>query len=77
MLNGTRESFLGVYTPKDGPDPALTKLDVPATGISLLHGIPAIGTKFTKAADLGPESQKNEASGKYKGTVCLYFEAGT
>ncbi len=76
LLNGTRKSFLGVYTPEDGPDPALTKLDVPATGISLLHGIPAIGTKFTQAADLGPESWKNEASGKYKGTVCLYFEAG-
>jgi len=77
LLNGTQASFLGVYTPKDGPDPALTKLNVPATGISLLHGIPAVGTKFTKAADLGPESQTNEASGKYKGTVCFYFEAGT
>jgi hypothetical protein len=77
LLNGNRESFLGVYTPKDGSDPALAKLNVPATGISLLHGIPAIGTKFTKAADLGPESQKNDASGKYKGTVYLHFETGT
>jgi hypothetical protein len=48
---------------------------VPETGISLLHGIPAIGTKFNKAQNLGPESQKNEASGKYKGSVCFYFEA--
>ncbi|GAG06995.1 unnamed protein product [marine sediment metagenome] len=49
---------------------------MPGTGISLLHGIPAIGTKFNEAQDLGPESQKNEASGKYKGSVCFYFEAG-
>jgi hypothetical protein len=77
LLNGTPESFLGVYTPNNGPDPAKTRVGVPATGISLLHGIPAIGTKFTKAAELGPESRTNEASGKYKGTVCFYFESGT
>jgi hypothetical protein len=52
----------------------MTELDLPATGISLLHGIPAIGTKFKEAHEFGPEGQKNEASGKYKGTVCFYFE---
>ena len=76
LLNGTEDAFLGVYGPKDGPDPRRTSIDVPKAGISLLHGIPAIGTKFNKAQDLGPESQKNEASGKYKGSVCFYFEAG-
>ncbi|UCC96976.1 MAG: hypothetical protein JSW66_14160 [Phycisphaerales bacterium] len=75
LLNGTPESFLGVYTPQNGPEPAKTRVDVPATGISLLHGIPAIGTKFTRPADLGPESRPNEASGKYKGAVCFYFES--
>jgi len=76
LLNGTEDVFLGVYRPKDGSDPRRTSINVPGTGISLLYGIPAIGTKFNKAQDLGPESQKNEASGKYKGSVCFYFEAG-
>jgi hypothetical protein len=76
LLNGTKDIFLGVYRPKNGPDPRSTELDLPATGISLLHGIPAIGTKFIKAPGHGPQSHKNEASGKYKGTVCFYFEAG-
>ncbi|MEA3226362.1 MAG: glycoside hydrolase family 2 TIM barrel-domain containing protein, partial [Planctomycetota bacterium] len=74
LLNGTEDVFLGVYTPKNGSDPRLTELDLPATGISLLHGIPAIGTKFQNADEFGPESQMNEASGKYKGSVCFYFE---
>jgi beta-galactosidase/beta-glucuronidase len=76
LLNGTEDTFFGVYRPKEGPDPRNTRINVPETGISLLHGIPAIGTKFNRAQDLGPESQKNEASGKYKGSVCFCFEAG-
>jgi len=76
LLNGTEDTFLGVYRPKSGPDPRSTGLDLPATGISLLHGIPAIGTKFTKADEHGPQSRRNEASGKYKGTVCFYFDTG-
>ncbi len=76
LLNGTKDIFLGVYRPKDGSDPRNTRIDVPGTEISLLHGIPAIGTKFNKAQALGPEGQKNEAFGKYKGSVCFYFEAG-
>ena len=76
LLNGTEDTFLGVYRPKNGPDPRSTVLDLPVTGISLLHGIPAIGTKFIKASGHGPQSRRNEASGKYKGTVCFYFEAG-
>jgi len=75
VLNTNDDIFLGVYTPKNGPDPARTKLDLPQTGISLLHGIPAIGTKFKKAEEFGPESQKNIASGKYKNAVYFYFEA--
>ncbi|MHC4204301.1 MAG: glycoside hydrolase family 2 TIM barrel-domain containing protein, partial [Planctomycetota bacterium] len=74
LLNGTEDIFLGVYKPKNGPDPRSTGLDLPETGISLLHGIPAIGTKFTKAHDHGPQSRKNEALGKYKAVVCFYFE---
>jgi beta-galactosidase/beta-glucuronidase len=74
LLNGTKDIFLGVYRPKNGPDPRSTGLDLPETGISLLRGIPAIGTKFTKAREHGPQSRQNQASGKYKAVVCLYFE---
>jgi hypothetical protein len=74
LLNGTEDVFLGVYTPKNGSDPRRTELKLPATGISLLHGIPAIGTKFKSADEFGPESQRNKASGKYEGSVCFYFE---
>ncbi len=73
IVNATKDLFLGLYRPADGPDPRTTKLDVPETGIALLHGIPAIGTKFHKAELLGPESQKNVASGGYRGTVWLHF----
>ena len=74
LLNGTEGVFLGVYTPKNGAVPARTELKLPATGLSLLHGIPAIGTKFKRANAFGPESQQNQASGTYKGSVCFYFE---
>ncbi len=74
LLNGSKDVYLGVYTPENGPDPARTRLNLPVTGISMLHGIPAIGTKFKKADEFGPESRMNEASGAYKGRVCFYFE---
>jgi len=74
MVNETPELFLGVYRPSDGPAPANTKLNVPDTGIALLHGIPAIGTKIDKPEVLGPQSQKNQASGVYRGAVWFHFD---
>jgi hypothetical protein len=74
LLNGTPDVYLGVYTPKNGPQPARTELKLPDTGLSLLHGIPAIGTKFKRAREFGPASQINRASGTYRGVVCLHFE---
>jgi len=76
MVNDTPGLFLGVYRPNDGPAPANTKLNVPETGIALLHGIPAIGTKFNKPEVLGPESRKNQASGTYRGAVWFHFGKG-
>ncbi|MCL5282426.1 MAG: glycoside hydrolase family 2 [Planctomycetes bacterium] len=73
IVNGTPELYLGVYRPNDGPLPANTKLNVPETGIALLHGIPAIGTKFDKPEVLGPQSRKNQASGTYRGIVWFHF----
>ncbi len=77
IVNATPELFLGVYRPNDGPFPANTKLNVPQTGIAFLHGIPAIGTKFDKPEVLGPQSQKNEVSGTYRGTVWFHFDASS
>jgi hypothetical protein len=74
IVNGTPELYLGVYRPNDGPFPANTKLNVPQTGIAFLHGIPAIGTKFDKPEVLGPQSQKNQAAGTYRGTVWFHFD---
>ena len=73
------EAFLKVSTNSvkfvNKADPRNTKLELPSTGISLLDGIPAIGTKFNKAEDLGPQGRKNIATGKYKGAACFYFKA--
>jgi hypothetical protein len=74
MVNEAPDLFLGVYRPSEGPAPANTKLNVPDTGIALLHGIPAIGTKFNKAESLGPQSRKNQASGVYRGAVWFHFD---
>ncbi len=74
IVNETEDLCLGVYRPNDGPDPQNTKLDVPETGIALLHGIPAIGTKFQKPDRLGPAGQANTASGTYRGKVWFHFD---
>ena len=74
IVNETDDLFLGVYRPQDGPDPRNTKLDAQPTGIALLHGIPAIGTKFQKPERLGPQGRKNQAAGTYRGSVWFHFD---
>ncbi|MCU0913113.1 MAG: glycoside hydrolase family 2 [Planctomycetes bacterium] len=74
IVNATPELYLGVYRPNDGPFPANTKLSLPQTGLAFLHGIPPIGTKFDKPQVLGPQSQKNEAAGTYRGTLWFHFD---
>jgi hypothetical protein len=73
IVNGTDDLFLGVYRPNDGPAPVRTKLDVPKTGITLLHGIPPIGTKSQPPNTLGPQGQKNQATGTYRATAWFHF----
>ncbi len=73
IVNGTDETFLGVYRPNDAEAPMRTRINVPETGIAFLHGIPAIGTKGQRSGSLGPQGQMNEATGKYKGKVYFYF----
>ena len=49
--------FLRVLTPKLGPKPrGDVKPPFPPGAISVLHAIPAIGTKFKKSRDLGPKA---------------------
>lgn len=50
-----------------------TTLHVPETGLALLDVIPAIGTKFNLAEELGPQSQKARLSGTQTGKVYLRF----
>ena len=73
IVNGTDDLFLGIYRPNDGENPRNTKLNVPETNIAFLSGIPPIGTKFLRPEQLGPQGQKNQAAGKYNGTVYLRF----
>ena len=40
-------------------------------GVSFLHGISAIGTKFHPAPELGPASRRAVAHGLYQGVVWL------
>lgn len=52
----SKDIFLRMLTPADPKAPARTKIEYPKGGISFLHGINAIGTKFTEAPSSGPQS---------------------
>ncbi len=53
----TEDIFLRLFSPEESPDPAKTTVRHPAGDISFMHGIPAIGTKFKEAGQLGPQSR--------------------
>ena len=62
---------LGLFSP-DFPDDARTAVAaVPPGGVTLLHGISAIGTKFKPSDELGPQSRPAVATGPYHGAVWL------
>ncbi len=65
--------FLRVFSQPDGDHPRHTHMVWPPGDISILHAIPAIGTKFKDADQFGPQSQKFEANGLYRGRVYFYF----
>jgi hypothetical protein len=73
VINGMNTGYLGIYRPIDAKDPVNTKLYVPETGLSILDVIPAIGTKFSPAEELGPQSQKAKLSGTQTGRIYLQF----
>ncbi len=74
LMTEAERSYLGVYRPVEGPDPAKTKLYMPPTGLAFLDAIPPIGTKFSDADQYGPQSQPNPAPGLCRRTVYLRFE---
>jgi hypothetical protein len=69
--NRTGEGFLGVYTPNDGKVGPV--LHLPATGLAFLDVIPPVGSKFTLAGVMGPESQSRTANGAHQGTIRFRF----
>jgi hypothetical protein len=70
--NGGEGGFLGIYTPNDGKVGPV--LNLPATGLAFLDVIPPIGSKFTPASAMGPESQSRQVSGVHHGTIRMRFE---
>ncbi len=64
--------YLGLFSPDFPGDARDAVATVPPGGVSLLHGISAIGTKFHPPEDLGPQSQQAVASGLYRGVVWFH-----
>jgi len=58
VFSRSNNVFLRMLTPGEAPDPANTAVKHPPGDISFLHGIPAIGTKFNQADNLGPQSSR-------------------
>jgi hypothetical protein len=67
--------FLHLLTPQLPPGnlPRSATAPFPDGTLSILHGIPAIGTKFNAADRHGPQSQPNPANGPYRGTLWFRF----
>ena len=72
-----RPVYVQVFTPKT-PSANLqgqTSVPYPRAGISFLHAIPAVGSKFGGPKSMGPSGQPAVAAGEYKGSVSFYFGA--
>lgn len=75
IYTDTEDLFLRLYTPPKpkGARNDFTSPPFPAGDISFLNGISAIGTKFDRAENHGPESQKNRV-GAVRIRNSLYFD---
>ncbi len=67
--------FVQVFTPRtvDADLAGNTLARFPDAGLSFLHAIPGIGSKFSSAESTGPQGLKTIASGEYAGSVSFYF----
>lgn len=77
IVNATDNIFLHLFTPSkatnlEGVNGSVSP-PFPGGNISLLHGIPPIGTKFSSPVQEGPQGRMNEFSGTMKGTVFFRF----
>jgi len=71
VLSASPETYLRVGTPRiSHPN---TTVDFPSGDLSLLHAIPAMGSKFKPAEQAGPEGQWAKAAGRYEGTLTFRF----
>jgi hypothetical protein len=67
--------YVQIFTPKT-PPPNLagqTAAPFPNAGVSFLHAIPAVGSKFGSPLSTGPMGQPAIAKGEYEGHISLYF----
>lgn len=65
--------YFRAYSQEDGEDPRHTAMKWPEGDISVLHAIPAIGTKFLEASRMGPQGEQFKAEGSYGATLWFYF----
>lgn len=68
----TTNLFFRISTPP-ATDKSTVNPPFPPGGISLLHGISAMGTKFSTASTTGPSGLTNVAAGLYTGEASFYF----
>ncbi len=66
------DSFLGIYTPRDGRDAPLYTF--PESGISILEVIPAVRNKVNATDLIGPSSKPQYVQGVKTGTLYFQFE---
>jgi beta-galactosidase/beta-glucuronidase len=71
LTNGTPDSYLGVYTPRDGRDALL--YTIPQSGIAVLKVIPAVRNKVNSTDLNGPSAQAKWVSGPQKGRIWFNF----
>lgn len=71
--NTVEDSYLGVYSPRDGRDVLL--YTIPNSGISVLKVIPAVRNKVNSTDLVGPSSQAQWVTGLQEGSIYLTFEA--
>ncbi len=72
---GESPIYVQIFTPKTptGNLPGQAWAAFPNAGISFLHAIPAIGSKFVGPRSSGPMGQPAVAKGEYEGRISLYF----
>jgi len=71
LMPAQPDIYLRIGTPRiDHPN---TTIDFPAGNLSILHAIPAMGSKMRPANRFGPQSQPAQAAGHYEGSVVFSF----